>query len=104
MLLQEAMVTVRQLISELGTQVDSRMPQATCAEHTAFDNLTRNIQNYNPENVHIELERLRIYFHDNNYPKHLIDKHIKSFISNKFASTNTKDNNIIEIKYITYFF
>ena len=50
---------------------------------------------------HNELERLRNYFHINGYPKHLVEKHINKFISGKFNSSNRKENNEKEIKYIT---
>ena len=48
---------------------------------------------------HEEIERLRKYFCMNSYPRDLIDKHIKRFISSKFAS-GRHESNEKETKYI----
>ena len=37
---------------------------------------------------HEEVERLRKYFYMNCYPRELVDKHIKKFVSSKFATNN----------------
>ena len=52
-------------------------------------------------NFHVELEKLRKYFCINNYPSHLIDKHIKRFISSKFNNAVTSAEENKELKYVT---
>ena len=52
-------------------------------------------------NFHEELEKLRKYFCLNNYPSDLIEKHIRRFISNKFANTGTNVTENKEVKYVT---
>ena len=52
-------------------------------------------------NFHCELEKLREYFYINCYPKHLIDKQIKRFISNKFNHNQTIVDISKEVKYVT---
>ena len=49
---------------------------------------------------HIEVERLREYFYTNSYPKYLIDKHVKRFVSDKVV-TNHNNKSEVEMKYIT---
>ena len=51
-------------------------------------------------NFHEEVERLRHYFYINSYPKNIIDKHIKRFISSKFT-TKLNESNDKETKYIS---
>ena len=47
---------------------------------------------------HLEIEKLRKYFHKNCYPREVIDKHIKRFVSSKFTKqVKTEDK---ETKYI----
>ena len=50
---------------------------------------------------HTEVERLKQYFHMNCYPKQLVEKHIKKFISDKFVSNEEIKNNTKETKYVT---
>ena len=50
---------------------------------------------------HEELDRLRSFFCINNYPRDLVEKQIKRFICNKFVNTNTKEDVIKEVKYVT---
>ena len=50
---------------------------------------------------HEELEKLRDYFMLNNYPKDLIEKQIKRFLSKKFTTTNVNDDIVKEVKYVT---
>ena len=49
--------------------------------------------------LHEEIERLRKYFYMNSYPRDLLDKHIKRFISSKFAS-DTHESTVKDTKYI----
>ena len=49
---------------------------------------------------HEEIERLRHYFYSNCYPKHLVDKHIKRFISSKVACKEFESSNR-EVKYVS---
>ena len=52
------------------------------------------------QGFHDEVEKLKEYFFMNCYPRDLVDKHIKRFISNKFIGNNvTTDDK--EIKYVT---
>ena len=48
---------------------------------------------------HLELERLKHYFHVNSYPSSIVEKHIKSFITSKFVNKKI-DEQTKEIKYI----
>lgn len=50
---------------------------------------------------HIELERLRDYFHINSYPKYLVEKQINKFISSKFDKSSKTEDSVREIKYVT---
>ena len=56
---------------------------------------------------HDEVERLRKYFHMNSYPRDLLDKHIKRFISSKFASHThesiAKDTRYIKLPFLGHF-
>ena len=51
------------------------------------------------KNFHEEIERLRRYFYRNSYPRDLLDKLIKRFISSKFAS-DTHESTVKDTKYI----
>ena len=51
---------------------------------------------------HVEVERLKQYFHLNCYPKHLVEKHIKKFVSERFLSNEDNINNTKETKEIKY--
>ena len=53
------------------------------------------------QNLHVELEKLKDYFCINSYPRDLVDKHIKRFISSKFNNTQTSDDDNKEIRYVT---
>ena len=63
--------------------------------HRAY-NICSNWQTF-----HIEVERLREYFYTNSYPKYLIDKHVKRFISDKFVTSHRNNDIAQEKKYIT---
>ena len=52
------------------------------------------------QKFHEEIDRLKEYFYMNCYPTTLIDKHIKNFVSSKFAANNN-ESEVKEIKYIT---
>ena len=52
------------------------------------------------QKFHEEVEKLKHYFNMNCYPKSLVDKHIKKFVSSKFTVNNAEIEDK-EIKYIT---